>query len=305
MSEYTNRHGKKMRVKDEVVEKIPLGAKKAQPKSVTTPQPSNTTKPIVVSKPKFQEQPATRRWSPRMTSLGKKAALILVGIIAIMLLIGLVTADSTKRDYERQTTTMKRSIFERSKQTSSADTLTKDVVSSLRSSLSAPTDCRVQGIDVASWYGPAKRARVDCQNTAATYKKLQLSLDDMKALAQYIDSVDGALGTALAAQTSGEFAAIGEYRTAWDEGVTALEKITPPEMVRSTHAEIVAKSSAARDGWVALAEANNSRNAESFTAAEKTLSERYSDLRTVSSGLRTLVASTQASINRYITDLSS
>ncbi len=297
MSEFTNRHGKKIRVKDGLDEKVSGNNKKAQRIPAVSQKPAPAKKLV--------SQPPAKPRSPRVTALAKKAAFGFVALIVVLVLVGLVTADSTKREYERQTTTMKRSIFERSKQTSSTDTSTTTVVNSLRHSLSAKTDCRVQGIDVASWYGPAKEARVDCQKTADTYKKLQLSLDDMKSLAQYVTSLDKALGAALSVQASGEFAVIGEYSTAWNDGVTALEKITPPEMARSAHAEIIAKSKAARDGWVALAEANGSRNAESFTAAETALNERYSDIRTASGGLRTLVASTQASINRYITELSS
>ncbi len=299
MSEYTNRHGKKMRVKDDIADKTQISPSK----TVATPDASQNKHAALSKKPAVQSTSVPR--NPRVTAFAKNAALIFAGLVVLLLLAGLVTADSTKREYERQTTAMKRSIVERSKQTSSTDTSTTDTVRSLRDSLSAKTDCRVGGLDVASWYGPAKQAREDCQNTSDTYKKLQLSLDDMKALAVYVQKLDDALGTALAVQASGEFAVIGEYSTAWNDGVGALEKITPPEMARSAHQEILAKSKAARDSWVALAEANGSRNAENFTAAEKTLNERYSDIRTASGGLRTLVASTQASINRYITELSS
>ncbi len=299
MSEYVNRHGKKIKVKDDVVEKTPVTSKK--PLSATKTSTPRTTQPVI-EKP--VSSPQTKRWTPRTSSLAKKALLVCAGLILLIVLVGLVTADSTKREYEQQTAAMKRSIFERSKQTSSTDTSTTAVIKSLRDSLSAKTDCRVQGIDVASWYGPAKQARVDCQKTADTYKKLQLSLDDMQSLAQYVENLDTALGTALAVQASGEFAAIGEYNTAWNNAVTALEKLAPPEMAKQTHTEIITKSKAARDAWAALAEANGSRNAESFTAAEKTLNERYSDIRTASVTLRTLVSSTQASINRYILELS-
>lgn len=286
MSQFTNRHGKKVQVNDDQVAEV----------SSKPSKQANVTKPHVSDRV---------RWKRLSGKTMKRLAIVFVALVLVGLVGGLLTADSVKRDYERQTAAMKRSVTERSKQSTSQATNTTETISSLKQSLSANSSCNVTGIDVVSWYGPAKSAREECQKTAESYQKLQLAIDDMSSLAGYISSVNEALSRALADPNNGEFAIITDYQAAWVEAVSSLEKVTPPESIRTTHNDLRAKAIMARDAWTKLASSNSSQNAEEFKTSEKQLNEAYAELRTTMDRLHTLIASTQASINMYVASLSS
>lgn len=216
----------------------------------------------------------------------------------------LVMADRVKRDYEQQTALMKRTVTERSQQSNSSDSSAETVIKTLASSLNASSDCKVQGLDVVSWYGPAKQAREDCQSTAKVYRQLQVSVDDMRALSVYMAAMDGALQPALEAPSSGEFAIIGDYSEAWNKAHDTLVALNPPEKIRAEHAKVVEKTAGVRDSWKALSDANGSRDRDAFTAAEKSLTDRYAELRTVADGLNASIMAVQKSIDSAVATLS-
>jgi|JI10StandDraft_1071094.scaffolds.fasta_scaffold65564_3 hypothetical protein len=284
MSEFTNRHGKKVRVSDD-----DAGVD-------VTKAPVSELKP---AKPK-----AKRSFRLPKIRISKRTAIILVLVLLIGAIYTIVMADSVKRDYEQQTALMKRTVTERSKQANSSDSSAETVIKTLASSLSASTECKVQGIDVVSWYGPAKQAREDCQRTAVVYKQLQVSVDDMRALAVYMAAMDAALQPALAAPSSGEFAIISDYSEAWVLAYDTLNKLNPPEQIKVVHEQLVEKTVAVRDSWKALSYANGSRDREAFTTAEKSLNERYAEFRTVADGLNASIMTTQKSIDSAVIILS-
>lgn len=283
MSQFTNRHGKKINVKDDEIKPVII--------EDTAPTQTQANKRPQRSLPKVR--------------ISKKATFIFLLVIVGVLLAGLVTADGIKRDYERQTATMKRTIVERSEQSSSAETTPESAITSLRQSLNATSDCKVSGVDVVSWYGPAKDAREECQTIADSYKKLQLSLDDMITLSRYADQMTKALKPALVIPSGGQFAVIGEYAASWDVALTSLKDVAPPDMLRAHHAELITKTSAVKDAWGALQTANSMQNRDEFTEAEKQLNDQYTEFRSAANAMNTVVLSTQASITRYIDMLSS
>lgn len=287
MSQFTNRHGKKVQVSDD---EIFVNHSTQLPIAQQNPAPL------------AQGLPRKKRSLPKV-KLSKRALVTLLVLSAVVALAMLVTADSIKRDYESQTAAMKRTIIDRNKQSTSSETTPEKTIKNLRSSLTARSDCKVQGIDVVSWYGPAKTARQDCQETADRYKKLQLALDDMTVMAAYISTMNDILKTPLSGPSTGEYGIISEYSASWSDAVAALKKLTPPEILSSQHQNLVTKASAVSDVWNTLNEANNSRNTDAFKKAEAALNDRYSELRTVSDSFQTIILSTQTSINRYISEL--
>jgi hypothetical protein len=276
MSEYTNRRGKRVRVDEDDV--------------VVTKQTS-ALKPVkrTIKLPRLPKVSLSRRFGMTLT--------VMAGIV---LLAGIVTADSIKRDYERQTAVMKRTITDRSKQSSSNQSSALTSITQLKSALTARADCKVSGVDVVSWYGPAKTARETCQSKADAYTKLQTSLGDMETIARYLDETSSALEPALIPTASGEFAIISDYRDAWRTAVVDLTAQTAPTVLKRQHETLIAKAQAVLGAWDALNTANNAHDTDAFRAAEKTLNERYSEFRTSSDALSVLAQSTQSSITRYI-----
>ena len=276
MSEYTNRRGKRVRVdEDDVV----------VTKQTSAPKPVKRT----IKLPRLPKVRLSRRFGMTLT--------VMAGIV---LLAGIVTADSIKRDYERQTAVMKRTITDRSKQSSSNQSSALTSITQLKSALTARADCKVSGVDVVSWYGPAKTARETCQSTADAYTKLQTSLGDMETIARYLEATNTALDPALIPTTSGEFAIISDYRDAWRTTAADLTAQTAPTVLKRQHKTLIAKAQAVLEAWDALNTANNAHDTDAFRAAEKTLNERYSEFRTSSDALSVLAQSTQSSITRYI-----
>ena len=278
MSEYTNRRGKRVRVEDDAVTAVA---------------------PTVASKPARKRRPVTLPRIPKVR-LSRQVIVTLVISLGVLLLAILITADSVKRDYERQTAAMKRTITDRSKQSSSNQSSALTSITQLKSALTARAECKVSGVDVVSWYGPAKTAREACQSTADAYTKLQTSLGDMETIARYLDETSSALEPALIPTASGEFAIISDYRDAWRTAVVDLTAQTAPTVLKRQHETLTDKAKRVLDAWEALNTANNAHDTDAFRAAEKTLNERYSEFRTSSDALSVLAQSTQSSITRYI-----
>lgn len=282
---FVNRHGHRMRVE---ASPEPSLRKKDQPKAAVASE---------------QAPVRSKRSWPRLR-ISKRVILPLVILVVVGIITMLVTADSVKRGYERQTAAMKRSVFERSKQSASSETATETIVSDLRRSLQAPAGCTSSGLDVVSWYGPAKAAREECQSTASAYQKLQRSLDDMLAVAQYMKQTRAQLGNAISAPSSGGFGGINEYTEAWTQAADGLGKLTPPESLRLSHQTLVGKTTAVRDAWTALRDANASQKSDEFRAAEIRLNEQYTAFRGSADGIQDIVNSIQSSIMQYVKQLS-
>ncbi len=281
---FVNRHGKKVRVQqDEVV------------------TPANTEQT-----PEQKSAPRVRRlrFSRPHFRVPKKLLLVLAVLLVGVLGVGLLTADSIKRDYESQTAAMRRSVTEQSKQSFSDETSPKDQLQQLKNALNAPSDCRVEGIDVVSWYGPAKQAREACQSTAETYKKLQTSLDDMHRIASYSEEYSRISSPALAAPVDGQFAVIPEYVDKWQQASDELAAVEPPQALQNAHDTIRAKTTKVLESWQQLQATNGSQDEEGFRQAETALATSYDEYRSATLDIQTLASSVQSSILRYTEELS-
>lgn len=283
---FVNRHGRRMRVS-------------ADEQAVAESQ-RPAAKPV---KPPKTAKAWPRLHLPRIR-LGKRTALVLAAVIAVCLAALLVTADGVKRDYERQTATMKRSVATRSQQAISSETSPEKAITNLRKSLSAPTTCNTNGLDIVSWYGPAKSARDDCRKTAATYHKLQTALDNMHAAAMYLHSVNSTLDKALASPADGGYGIISDYADAWTQAADALGSVNPPDGLRAAHTTLRDKTTAVRDAWVALHETNTNQKADEFKAAEQVLTEQYNAFRGAFDSAQGAITSTQTTITTCVRELS-
>lgn len=285
--EFTNRHGKKVSV---------AGTEN------TSPVHEPAIKPV--ARPSKPGARTKRSWSLPKIRLPKQVWLGLGGLLLVGLLFGLISADSVKRSYERQTAAMKRSVTDRSKQLFSSEATTETMLKDLRASLKAPSDCHVDGLDIVSWYGPAHAARTACLATAEQYKKLQQSLNELAGISTYLNGLNDALASGLAMPAESGFAAIAEYEKAWSDGLEHLAKLTPPPAVQSSHAAIVAKAKPVRDAWNDLKTANTDQNADNFKAAEKKLGEAYNDFRSAASGVSQIINNEQKTIMTMVKTLS-
>lgn len=283
---FVNRHGHRMRVD-------------VNPGAAITEQ-----KPPKVTAVKKQGQPRSAHTLPRLR-ISNRVILPFVMLVIVGVITMIVTADSVKRGYERQTAVMKRSVIDRGKQSASSETVAEEIINDLRGSLHAPTSCLSSGLDVVSWYGPARNARETCQTTAATYQKLQRSIEDMLAAAEYLKHISTLFSDAVSAPSSGGFGGINEYSDAWDDAVTGLGAVTPPESLRLAHQSLTSKATAVRDAWAALRDANSSQDAGAFRAAETRLNEQYTAFRGTADGIQRIISSLQSSVLLYTKQLSS
>lgn len=281
--EFTNRHGKKIKVDEK---DAPVSAKL-----------DHDTRQTTQRRVHFPKIAVPKRYVKRVLLI------LIIGAVGFAVAI-IVTADSVKRDYERQKSVMTRSVSEWNNRAPSAETTAKDQLAEMNGALSAETTCEVQGIDVVSWYGPAKQARESCQATADTYMKLRSSIADMTEITSYLSSVSIALEPALALPGEGEFAIISEYAQSWANAVASLEKITPPTHLASDHTVLITKTRAVASAWTQLQSAHADQNASAFKSAEASLTESYGAFRTVSEGISLLLQTAQSSLLRYVDELS-
>ena len=281
---FTNRHGKKTRVRQTIV--APL---KSKPKEKA-------------SKPGLPKFPKKKFKFPKL-KISKKVWLLLLLVLGLLATVMLLTADSVKRDYERQASLMKRTVIDQSKQSFADQTSARQQVERLKQALSASTDCRVSSLDVVSWYGPARDARHKCQSTAEKYRNLQANLDDMEQLIIYADVITEALKTAQASPPADEFAVIDEYLARWQVAVEELEKIDPPQTLQSAHAKLIQGSRSLSGAWQTLQEANSGQKRDAFNEAEKNLKDQYDAYRSLADDFDMVAQVIQSSISRYSQEL--
>lgn len=276
--QFTNRHGRKMHVADDAEDK----SKQQSSGGSQSPNPKSRPKRTLLR-----------------IHFGKRFILISLAVLVAAFIAVLVMADSAKRDYEHQSAAMRRSVFDRSRQTVSNETSAVTTIRELRQALTVAASCRA-GLDVVNWYGPAQVARERCQATANSYKDLQQALDDMKTATEYIARVNAALDASLSMPTDGGFAVIDDYATSWEKSFANISSLTPPRALAAAHTELFKKTSGIKDAWTALRNANNAHKADDFRSAEKTLGERYDELRSTQDGLQAVIDAVQELINRYV-----
>ena len=245
-----------------------------------------------------RKKSTSRRKLPRIR-LSKKVWLVVVGCVAIALIAAWLSADSVKRDYERQAAAMNRSIADAGKQSPSDSATAVSVADTLLQALNAPSTCRVAGVDVVSWYGPAKTARQNCQAVAERYNRLKKAIADMKSIATYSGAVESAIAPPLAQPPDGNFAVIGEYASMWTKAHEDIGRIpTPSGSLASIHTALVSKTAAIKDAWVKLDTANTTRDKAGFQAAEAELGKAYEDIRTIATQLQAAIQQQQTIITQ-------
>ncbi len=274
--EFVNRRGRKTKVNDEVAAAVPVDM------TVQKPRSRIRLKFPAIRLPKV-------RISRRMMLIFA-VALVVIGVIV------LVGVDSVKRDYERQAAAMRRSILEAGKHIPSQDASALEVARQLRSGLTAPTTCRVTGLDVVSWYGPAKNARDDCVATARTYTELQTALRDMEAVSGYISTVGDALSAGLGAPSGGQYAIADDYVTSWAAAQEKIKHITPPPRVAQQHEALLRRVTSVLEAWQSMQQAMSNRSAEAFKSSEAKLQTAYTELRTSAVEIQATTTGLQSSI---------
>ncbi len=286
MSEgFTSRRGKYTTVVAEELQRIDAAT---QP--TTTPARKRT---VLNSHPK--------RKFPKIKikiKLSARAWRVIAFVVIIVILAAWLSADSVKRDYERQAATMSRSIADAGTQLPSDSASAVSVADRLLGALHASSDCRVSGIDVISWYGPAKTARQQCQATAERYARLKAAITRLKSIASYADTIRSALGPALALPADGGYAIISDYAAAWKKACEDIDAIASDTVLRDLHASLRAKAHAVRDAWTVLDAANTARDKSAFQAAESALSSAYNEFRGVADQLHAHLQTEQSAITQ-------
>ena len=277
--EFVSRRGKRTKVSQEEVV-APVATSEVQQES---------------KRRRIFSQSATKRWRP---GLHLSPRVVIVGLIILLLLvvIVIVAADSVKRDYEHQAVVMRNSIAAVDKNILSGDQKSSDVTASLLTSLGAVTDCKVAGLDVVSWYGPAKTARDDCLQTAARYQQLRGYVETMRSYALYLEQLDTILAPALAQPTDGQYAIASHYAEEWATAVDGLHGLTAPDMLSASHATLVARAEVLKSAWDKMQSSLVTRDNTGFKSAETERNKAYEDFRTIATDIQATISKLQESI---------
>ena len=134
--------------------------------------------------------------------------------------------------------------------------------------------------------------------------KLKTRLEDMAAIAAYVETISETLKPSLALPSEGQYAVIADYAESWQSAVSALEQVSPPEMVDRAHQTLIAQTRLVAAAWQKLQDANGAQDSEAFNQAETELTTQYDEYRTATAAVTTLAISIQSSIDRYIEELS-
>lgn len=280
--EFVSRRGKRTKVKgDDVVVTAPTSAQ--MPSAAHPPKPRKKRK---------------LRWK-----LSRRAGMAVSIVLLVAAVVSLVTADSVKRDYERQTAAMRRAISNAGKNIPSQNAGSVAVADTLLKLLSASSACRVNTIDIASWYGPARASRDDCRRTAERYQQLRTAVSSARDIGAYSDAVDRALAPALAPPSDGQYAIAGTYMEAWSTAVSQVRDLKPPEVLKPAHASLVPRVEAIAAAWTAMQQAITIHDASGFTTAEQALQQKYSDLRQSAAELSAVAATLQQRIDHAVATL--
>ncbi|MGB3023515.1 MAG: hypothetical protein WBB39_01785 [Candidatus Saccharimonadales bacterium] len=275
--EFVNRRGKRTTVTDE---------------HMVSAVTETHVKPMPQRK-KWRPSKKISTWLHRWPRMGLRSTVVAMVALLLFGVIVLVSADSAKRRYESLSVAMKNSITAAGSSVPSTDKKASDVAGILLASLSASTACTVSGIDVVSWYGPAKTARDDCRQTAERYTRLRSELATMRSYAEYLERVYTIVAPALAQPADGAYAIAGDYVDAWTTSTDQLRTIVPPSQFMTTHTTFTQRSEELRDAWVALQAALTTRDATAFTSSESKLTKAYDNFRAAAGDIQTILQKQQ------------
>ena len=281
-----------------------VGVHEVDLKGIDIDSDSDNTSSTVTSPPrtpKQLEKTAPQPHAPR--PLSRKKLVITAAVVAILLALPLIAAELVVAQYRSGVTSAKTDVQKlaaqtvlplQKKTTVSADQLrgvatqVNDIVGRM---------CRGGMLDnAAGLYPRARTALHDCKEAQRSYAALTAQLYGLEAQARYLEW----LGTHLKPVTTpitDEYAVIGAQQAAWLAAAESIKKLSPPDSMKSAHADLLTHVSAIADGWSKLNAANDAQDGVAFTDAEKLLSTEYEAVRGSSIQLLNVVSDTQAKLS--------
>ena len=265
---------------------------------------SDNASGATVERSRRATRPEKSSQQPKPTrSISRKKVIVTVVVVAILLALPLIAAELVVAQYRSGVTNAKTDLQEyvsqtvlplQKKTTASADQLrgvatqVNDIVGRM---------CRGGMLDnAAGLYPRARSALDDCKEAQRTYAALTAQLYGLEAQARYLEQL-GAHLKPVTTPITDEYAVIGAQQTAWLAAAESIKKLSPPDSMKSAHADLATHVSAIADGWSKLNAANDAQDSVAFTDAEKLLSTEYEAVRGSSAQLLGVVSDTQAKLS--------
>lgn len=289
---FISRRGRQVGVHEVDLKGIDIDTDDGNNASAMTPRTSS--RPVKKQKP---QQPKAPR------SISRKKVIVTAVVVALILALPLVAAELVVAQYRSGVTSAKADLQElasqtvlplQKKTTVSADQLrgvathVNDIVGRM---------CRGGMLDnAAGLYPRARTALSDCKEAQRSYAALTSQLYGLEAQARYLERLGVHLKPVTTPITD-EYAVIGAQQAAWLAAAESIKKLSPPDSMKSAHADLLTHVSAIAEGWSKLNAANDAQDAVAFTDAEKLLSTEYEAVRSSSTQLLSVVSDTQAKLS--------
>lgn len=281
MSEiFTNRHGHKQVVEDEVELETPVVKPIAPPPVVARPQP-------------------TRR---RRRQINFPWRWLLIGC-GLILAFGLLTLEIVRLRYVSSVDGTRSSIQQ---------IITNDVTPALKKqSLSSATIasfitkfeaaskslCPGGLLDnFAAVYPRSKQAYDDCTAYRSHVESLITALGELQAESAYLEQLGPSLAPMIESLPD-RFAVLAAQQENWKDLSSSLLQLSPPPAFQPTHKQLLERIKVVSDLWIELVAATNSQDSGRFVVARDKLPAAYADVRGSAEDFEAVLSATQAKLN--------
>jgi hypothetical protein len=149
--------------------------------------------------------------------------------------------------------------------------------------------------NAASLYPRSNTALEACKNAQTKYSALGSGLSELEGEARYMEQAEACLKPVTTPITD-EYAVIGSQQELWQTASDCVSKLSPPNQLRSAHADLASHMGKAYEAWSKLNTASNAQDSASFTEAEKTLASEYEAVRASAGDFNKAISTTQAAI---------
>lgn len=252
-----------------------------------------------LSDKKAANEPDVKNSKRSLRKIYKKTALILLILILCVVGIAFIAADSSRREFQRQSSLMETSVRDAKQQSISTQTSAYDAARGLESKLPAVETCSSSSIPerIIQNYEPAKQARLECFKTVEKYNRIRKSLQQLVSTTGYLAKQQKVMSSSLRSPSDSMFAEIPVYATTWKNAMKELTAIMPPPEMLKAHTAFTKNVETVGLAWEDLLTASNQQNAEFFISSESNLAKAYENLRASGKDFDTIISSQQRELD--------
>lgn len=278
--EFRNRRGKLMSVSEDIPSEVP----------------ENEVK-----------RPPVRR-QRRKTRLKKKVILVAAVSLVLLALIPVMLGEYVKSRYAGEVVNAKRAVAEILAKAINYDqdaAILSDRLKSDVAELSTVRDTLCGGgflDNLASVYPRSKAAFDECNIYKSQVSGLTEKVSEAAEQVRYLEDLQFVLES-VTKPLEDRFAVLSSQQENWKNIVAGLKRLAVPTSFGGAHNNLVQKTEAVRDAWIALSQASNAFDGVGFTDSRAKLASAYEDFRAVSVTFSQIVSTNQLEIIKISQDL--